>query len=73
MTRAEELQAIFKRHFVWDRAFECNDATKQCHADRGTLLAEIDRLREALEELSAGDYHSSMVREIARDALEPAQ
>jgi len=35
------------------------------------LLAERDRLRQALEELSVDDFHSSTVRKIALAALNP--
>ena len=45
----DTIEEIRARHEAWDRASECNDATKQCHADRATLLRALD---EAQEELS---------------------
>jgi len=50
MNTLEELEAIRARHEAWDRASECNDATKQCHTDRATLLRLLDAAREELAE-----------------------
>lgn len=60
-----DIEAIKARHKAWNRAYECNDATKQCHHDRAFLLsalsasevradaaeARVKRLEGALERL----------------------
>ena len=62
MTRAEELEAIRATHYAEPLAYT--------HAaDRAFLLAEVERLREALEELRDGDFTSRGVRMIVTEAL----
>ena len=58
MNTLEELEAIRARHEAWDRASECNDATKQCHTDRATLLRLLDAARAELAEVreAAGPF-----------------
>ena len=47
---------------------------KRLNDDRATLLAEIERLREALEDIARGDYSDPMCERTpeqrAREALE---
>lgn len=46
-----EFDAIKARHYAWNIASECNDATRQCHIDRATLIALLDALPDLLDEL----------------------
>jgi hypothetical protein len=45
------IKEIVDRHNAWNRAYECNDATKQCNADRDALLIRIKSMEAAFKKI----------------------
>jgi hypothetical protein len=48
-----KFEAIKARFDAWDIASECNDATKQCHIDRATLIALVESERARADKAEA--------------------
>lgn len=56
----DELAAIKARHDSFDVLSPSWEEAQEAHADRAALLAEIERLRAALEDIARGDYSDPM-------------
>lgn len=63
-----KFDAIKTRFDAWDIASECNDATKQCHIDRATLIALVESERARADKAEA----ARRVKEIESVAVDVA-
>lgn len=68
-----DIEAIKARHKAWNRAYECNDATKQCHHDRAFLLSALSASEARAEAAEARVGELERIGQAILDADERGQ